>query len=262
MTRGLWPPWYEVLEAVCVGLVVLLGLARAWVALDRRSRAAGRLRRGFARYGGDVALVGVFAACVFVVAAETILDAEPHEGLIRVDLAIRPLAKDLGEMPTVRRLASAVSGATGVVLAGAVVGAGFGLAVAGRRRDALVLAGGSLGAWLLSAGLKLAFAVPRPGTRQTVHPISSYGFPSAHALVTVVACGLIAWMLARGSAPRERRQLYVGAGTLAGLTAVARVLLDVHWLSDVVAGLALGLVYLSAVLLAVARPGPVAGELA
>src|SRR5262249_60069227 len=99
-----------------------------------------------------------------------------------------------------------------------------------------------------------------PGTHQTVHPITSYGFPSAHVLVAVVACGLLAWTLSRGLATRDRRRLYLAAGVLAGLTATSRVLLDAHWLTDVIAGLAVGLVCLSVVLLAVARPGPVAEQ--
>jgi len=252
---GLVPPWYEVLEAVCIGLLVLLPVARLWVALDRRSQAAASARRALARSGGDVTLVAAVAACVFIVAAEDILDGAPDERLIWTDLRVRRAIHDLADAPGVVRLASAVSRLTGLGLVGAVVLAAAGLVVAKRRRDALLVVAGSLGAWLLSALLKLGFAIPRPGAPHTVHLISGYGFPSAHALVTAAVCGLLASTLARGMTTRGRRLLYGMAIAAAVITAASRVILDAHWLSDAIAGLAVGVLWVDVMLLTTGRFG-------
>jgi undecaprenyl-diphosphatase len=65
-------------------------------------------------------------------------------------------------------------------------------------------------------------------------------FPSGHSSWSVAFFAAAALLLSRG---RSRRALAVIAGVAAGLAvtvAGSRVLLGVHWLSDVIAGLALG----------------------
>ena len=85
-------------------------------------------------------------------------------------------------------------------------------------------------------GLKHAFGRPRPPlVDQAVHPLvavpHSYSMPSGHASTAfgaAVAVGLVH--------PRLRWPLL----TLAALVAISRVWLGVHFLSDVLAGAALG----------------------
>lgn len=110
------------------------------------------------------------------------------------------------------------------------------------------------GAWLLSASLKIAFGVARPGAPRTWYEITGYGFPSAHALVTLVGCGWLAWALRRTVSYRVRATAYVGAAIVAALAGVARVVLNAHWLSDVLAGFAIGVVWLNVVLLVAVSP--------
>ena len=71
-------------------------------------------------------------------------------------------------------------------------------------------------------------------------------FPSGHSSWSAAFFAAAALLLARG---RGRRTRSVLAGTAAGLAvaiAASRVLLGVHWLSDVIAGLALGWAWFAA----------------
>ena len=107
-----------------------------------------------------------------------------------------------------------------------------------RRRGEAVLA------WLLSIALyeplvgllKNVYERPRPPDPQV--GVSGFSFPSGHAVVgAAVAIGLVIVLVPAG--PR-RRNLEVLAGLFAFFMAASRVYLDVHWLTDVVAGTALG----------------------
>ena len=69
----------------------------------------------------------------------------------------------------------------------------------------------------------------------------------------MVACGFLAWTLARTARPAVRRAAYAAAAAVAVLSAASRVLLGAHWFSDVVAGLCLGVVWLDLSILVAAR---------
>lgn len=111
-------------------------------------------------------------------------------------------------------------------------------------RHALLVAaasGVSAVAWLLKE------AVDRP--RPAGAAVSGMSFPSGHTTVTVAVVGLLAVFAA------QRRWWWVAAGCAAVIAAMgpSRVLLGVHWASDVLAGYAVGLAWLIGVLLAGAR---------
>ena len=79
--------------------------------------------------------------------------------------------------------------------------------------------------------------------RPTLNPIARTlgpSFPSGHASTAAAFYAALALILARGRSARVRALLAGGAGAIAIAVASSRVLLDVHWLSDVVAGLMLG----------------------
>ncbi len=65
-------------------------------------------------------------------------------------------------------------------------------------------------------------------------------FPSGHAAAAAVAWPAVAFVLGRGSARMTRALLAAGAALIAVAVAASRALLGVHWLTDVVAGLAIG----------------------
>ena len=104
----------------------------------------------------------------------------------------------------------------------------------------LVLAG----AEFLNLALKLAFHRPRPEVAFV--SIDTYSFPSGHAMVSSAAYGAlayIAWPYLRSS--RQRVLLLVGTAVFVGLICFSRLYLGVHYLSDVLAGAAGGVFWLS-----------------
>lgn len=115
--------------------------------------------------------------------------------------------------------------------------------------------------WLAAIGfaitapmlLKLLFQLPRPV--DVYEGISSYGFPSWHVTVTTVMYGFLAVLMARGLPPGLRWISYALSATLVTLVAVSRLYLGVHWLSDVLGGMLLGLLWLSALGIAYRRHG-------
>ena len=79
--------------------------------------------------------------------------------------------------------------------------------------------------------------------RPTFNPITETlgpSFPSGHSATAAALYAAVALVLARRRSPRTRALLAGGAATVAVGVACSRVLLGVHWLSDVVAGLAFG----------------------
>jgi membrane-associated phospholipid phosphatase len=71
-------------------------------------------------------------------------------------------------------------------------------------------------------------------------------FPSGHSSWSAAFLAAAALVLSRGRGPQARAALAGAAAALAVAVAATRVLLGVHWLSDVVAGLALGWAWFAA----------------
>ncbi len=69
---------------------------------------------------------------------------------------------------------------------------------------------------------------------------SGSSFPSGHAAASAATLAAVALLLGSGRSRRVRVVLAGVAGGLAAAIAASRVLLGVHWLTDVVAGLVLG----------------------
>lgn len=125
------------------------------------------------------------------------------------------------------------------------------------RRRAAYLIGLALGAAALTTALKHSFAIARPPGADTAdlavlfpeafRPLyvaaatgDGYGFPSGHALGAAVVWIGSATVFEVGS----RRGRYAVAGLVAGLIALSRVVIGVHFTGDVVVGLIVGLLYL------------------
>ncbi|WP_338726803.1 phosphatase PAP2 family protein [Haladaptatus sp. DJG-WS-42] len=115
----------------------------------------------------------------------------------------------------------------------------------------------TLGALSLTLALKGLFALPRPpspdivpGSQfvpQAYHAAyewlavsDGYGFPSGHALGSTVVWGGLALTLAVSTL---RRRLATATGIVA-LISLSRLVLGVHYLVDILAGVALGVTYL------------------
>lgn len=92
----------------------------------------------------------------------------------------------------------------------------------------------------LSVGLlKHLIARPRPDKFYAAYHEIDYAFPSGHAAGSCIVYGLCAYLLAQAY-PRARIYIYAVAATLILAISVSRLWLGVHYATDVIAGLALG----------------------
>src|SRR6185369_15789601 len=92
---------------------------------------------------------------------------------------------------------------------------------------------------LISTGVKDLVARTRPTlVAEAAHLGPS--FPSGHSATAAAFYAAAALVLGRRLGPRGRRLLAAAAVGVAVAVAGSRVLLDLHWLSDVIGGLALG----------------------
>lgn len=179
-----------------------------------------------ARAAEPAALLALFVACALA------------GGPAGLDLAIAEWAAGL--RATTPGIADAVLALTHLGSAYATLG----LSAAGalwlsreHRMRALILITAVLFTRLAVDGLKLLIARPRPEFGPQWAEVASLSFPSGHAANSLVAFVLLAGFLASG---RARRPALAAALLLALIVGLTRILLGVHWTSDVIGGWALG----------------------
>jgi undecaprenyl-diphosphatase len=177
---------------------------------------------------------------VFVLIAEDLLDGG---GLVSHDEAVLAWFVDHRTPPLVSaaKLISTLGGFVGLAVAGVALALWLGLrgyrtALGVAPLTALVL--GSLA----STAAKSYFGRPRPPTSVHATTVALNAFPSGHATDAASFFLAAAFVLALTIAATGRAKvLLIATGAfLAGMVGVSRLVLAVHWLSDVIAGWALG----------------------
>lgn len=118
------------------------------------------------------------------------------------------------------------------------------------NRAAALLTTSMVGAIILNFVLKVSFARTRPLPFFETPLPDSYSFPSGHALFAACFYGSLAWLFAARAA---NRALQIGvcsaALLLILLIGLSRIYLGVHYPSDVIAGFAAAIVWVSTVIL-------------
>lgn len=115
------------------------------------------------------------------------------------------------------------------------------LLVAGRRPTALLVALSSILGALAVAVLKVMFGRPRPDAGLVEVVASGLSFPSGHAtMAAVVFLTLGALVSSTRGVWRERGYILLAAAVLTLAVGLSRVVLGVHWATDVVGGWAFG----------------------
>jgi len=122
--------------------------------------------------------------------------------------------------------------------------AGLFLVLTQHKYSAILLLVSTFGGLVLNGVLKLGFNRPRPSIFvPEVHAVSS-SFPSGHAMSAAIVYGTVAYLAARLHKRMWARTLVMTAALIViVLISISRMYLGVHYPSDVIAGLAIGLAW-------------------
>ena len=187
-----------------------------------------------------LALLGALSVALAAVPLAVLVRSE-YAPLVRLDLRVSDAAeRAVDGSPALLAVARAVTLlGEPVLLTVAAAVLALVLAARGRTRLALYVVAARVGALVLSTGLKLTVDRVRPVFDEPVATALGASFPSGHALGSSAFWTTTAvLLLPRVSRPRLLLALAV---VVAVLVAASRVLLGVHYLSDVTGGLLLGL---------------------
>lgn len=133
---------------------------------------------------------------------------------------------------------------TGTVVAMIVFIAGLFLWLNQHKHSAILLIVATLGGMLLDNLLKIGFDRPRPQIFKWGTYAVSSSFPSGHAMSSVIVYGTVAYLAARlQKNVASRVATMVFAALIIVLICSSRLYLGVHFPSDVLAGLIIGLAW-------------------
>ncbi|HEY0591353.1 MAG TPA: phosphatase PAP2 family protein [Thermoanaerobaculia bacterium] len=249
---GLWLAIHYLVPAARAGLVASWRGARRLVSRNPRFVTLGeRLDRRFGKYRTylPVLLIVGAGAIVSFAAADVFTDIA---GSLREDSALARAA-DSWFWTTSRLYHS--SGATWfftfftilgtpVALGAIVLVVAATLLARGRARWAFYLAGTSLVGGLLNSALKAYFVRQRPDLAEAIRQASGYSFPSGHAMGSTIVFGALTYLALRHFRDWHERSatMAIAISTVLAIS-LSRIYLGVHWITDVVAGIAAGLVW-------------------
>jgi undecaprenyl-diphosphatase len=155
------------------------------------------------------------------------------------------LNSQVADRPTVLRVLRAVTWmGSGVALWALVVAGLIVLGVRRRFRLALFLAIAGAGALTLSPVLKALVGRLRPVVEHPVAHGAGNSFPSGHALGSIVCYGALVLVFLPALPRRARRPVTIAVAALVVVIGVSRIMLGVHYLSDVIGAWALGVAWL------------------
>jgi len=191
---------------------------------------------------------------LFALLADAVTDQEAITSLdLRFDNNLHAHASPLGV--TIAKAVSFIGGPTAMA-ALMVVGAIYLLV----RREKLLLYGwlvAFIGGGALDWALKTIFQRDRPSFPNPFVHVLGYSFPSGHSMGSLIGYGMLAYLVAHSV---RRRGIDIVVAACAGVVVLAigfsRLYLGAHYLSDVLAGFAAGIVWLAANIIALEASAP------
>lgn len=118
---------------------------------------------------------------------------------------------------------------------------------------ALILAGGTLLSHLINVFIKRMVTRERPSISVSANA-EGYSFPSGHAMVSMVCYGLLAYFIVRKLKSKTAKlTVQILAALLIFLIGISRYIINVHFLTDIIAGFFFGFLLLVALIFLVRR---------
>ncbi|GIO21639.1 phosphatase PAP2 family protein [Oceanobacillus sp. J11TS1] len=109
----------------------------------------------------------------------------------------------------------------------------------------LFLLGGSLFAHLLNLFIKQLVARERPSISVALNA-EGFSFPSGHSMIPMVCYGLIAYFLCKKiRSEKIKITVQITLGSLVFLIGISRYFINVHYLTDIIAGFTIGFALLT-----------------
>jgi undecaprenyl-diphosphatase len=208
----------------------------------------------FARYELFALILNILAICGFAAMLQGI--SGWHHFMLNSDVVVNVwfsnLANTLSWLAPMASFISAILGP--VVLATVGVALSIYFFIKKRWRHFYIILSSLVGVYFLAEFIKNAIGSLRPSDA-LVH-LSDFSFPSGHATAVAGALILVVYFFAPIIRSKSWRWfLVLGLSFLAILVGASRLVLGVHWLSDVIAGYSLGIFWTTAMILGVRYGG-------
>lgn len=214
--------------------------------VDHRPRLAAFVRRRLDRTeaGGLLLTAGLITVLILAATVGVVLEAAVSDSRAAGwDTAVAEYGARHAEFRSVDFYAALTHlGGTPGVIAVTVAVAAWGWWRFRTPQVAIFMVTVAAGQALISTGLKALVGRERPDLAHLA-PWSGSSFPSGHAAAAAAVFAASALVLSHRRQRIPRALIGAGAGLIIGAVAASRALLGVHWLTDVVAGVAVGLAW-------------------
>lgn len=221
--------------------LALLGADLAWRRAVRRREGLDPTARSFLRPATALGLV----AAALLLATVIAIQVREQAGLTTFDASLASDLRANMPVPVLRIVAMVTHAGDPLVVGIATLLVFVLLLLRGHRRLAIVWITTLVGTALINSGLKALFQRERPLHDHGFVIEHSYSFPSGHASGSMVFYGMLAYVLLVLCPPRFHRAIVLVAVAAITAVGVSRILLQVHYFSDVLAGYLTGLGWLA-----------------
>jgi membrane-associated phospholipid phosphatase len=222
-------------------VAALLGADTAWRRAVRRREGVDPMARAFLRPTTALVVVVVTLLIATVIAVEV----REQAGLTAFDASLAADLRANLPLPVLRAIAWVTHSGDPLVV-GIATGVVFLFLLVRRHfRLAATWIATLVGTALINSALKAWFQRERPLHDHGFIVEHSYSFPSGHASGSMVFYGMLAYVLLVLCPPRWHRGIVVAAVAMITLVGISRILLQVHYFSDVMAGYATGLAWVT-----------------
>lgn len=222
--------------------------ARRWLisVVADRPRLAEFVRRRLdrTRAGGLLLTAGLITVLILATATGVVFEAAVSDSRVaQWDTAVAEYGAEHAELRSVDFYAALTQlGGTPGVIAVTLAVATWGWWRFQTVQVAFFMLTVVAGQALITTGMKALVGRDRPDLAHLA-PWSGSSFPSGHAAAAAAVFAASALVLSHRRRRITRAVIGAGAGILIGGVAATRALLGVHWLSDVIAGVAVGLAW-------------------